>query len=338
MKYAAVMTAVLLYGCLNNDGDDETAHFIYECVHLEADYACVNPDYFDYEGYGDGYEMDGVAVGSQFDMDYGCERMSTDNDYDESCYQGDVHVISAASNRVSDSGRFEVLESGLTPLVAVNGDEKAVDYMYVEAEVMTGIRFFKAGESVDDSIHDIDVSENTTSRLIGIPVGGGHFLRGTLVFECRVDGEEADSSADSVLVDCGTPGEITVSGVASGTATVTVSAGGVSEEIAVTVGPGLPDSDTGDDTDEEGDAGMGTDTETDVDTDTGEDTNDEETEVVDTDIDTALDTDVGTDTQTIPDMDGGVDAGPAEDTDTALVGDAGVPVDGGTGDAGPDAG
>jgi hypothetical protein len=328
-RYAPIVTMLLL-GCVNpfdDDDKDDEPHFIYECVDSQADYACINSDYYDYADHmGSGYVMEIIALGSRFDIDYGRERSSAD-DYNNTYYhggnysEGGVRVISASTGRVSSGTSFEAVTPGLTALIAVNESEEVIDHMYVSVEPVTDVHFYLDGDSPVGDTDGFELAEGESITIRGRTVGGATYLRGTPTYECQV----AQDSAVHLGINCTNPGAIEITAESAGMTTLRIGTGEIVEEITVTVVPGSGDNGT--------DTGVDTETDTGTDTDTYQDSDTEPDDAgVDAGIDTEQDTGTDTDTHHGTDTglsDAGIDAGVDTDMETDPPKDSDAPLDGG---------
>lgn len=336
-RYAPIVTTLLI-GCVNpfdDDDKDDEPHFIYECVDSQADYTCINSDYYDYADHmGSGYVMELIALGSRFDIDYGRERASsTDENYSPYYHggnysEGGVRVVSASTGRVSSGSSFEAVTPGLTALIAVNESEEVIDYMYVSVEPVTDVHFYLDGDSPVGSTDEFELAEGESITIRGRTVGGATYLRGTPTYECQV----AQDSAVHLSINCTNPGAIEITAESVGMTALRVGTGEIVEEITVNVVPGNGDNET--------DTGFDTETDTGTDTDTYQDS---DTEMDDAGVDGGIDTEQGTGTDTDTDThhgtdtglsDAGVDAGVDTDMETDPPEDSDTPLDGGLEDVG----
>lgn len=319
LRTLAFLVVALPTGCDSPFDDDglTSPEFIYLCVDHQADYSCVEPEYYDYITYlGAGVVLESVALGSQINFVYGIKESASERGYYYSPPEEVAQVVSAYTARLSAGPPFTALAPGLAPLVAVNGEGRAVDYMYVSVESPTELRLFPDGQPASGGVSDISLAEGESAVLRGRVLNGATYLRGTPIYECHLGDGTTEPTVSPVDVDCTVPGVIAITAVSEGTTTLRVGTGGVTQELPVTVLPGVdtggPDAggeDAGTDS-EVADGGMGD--------DGGEDS-------------TETDPLYGTDTALL-------DAGVVEDTDTFGVVDGGTDMDGGQdgGDASED--
>ncbi len=311
----AVLLAALLSGC-DSIFDDEQAspEFIYQCVDSQADYACVDPGYYDHVVHmGDGIVLQSVALGSQFNVVYGVKQSESEYGYYYHSPEEYAEVVSAYTARLSSGQPFTAVAPGLAPLIAVNGAGHAVDHMYVSVEPATELRLFPDGQSDSGSVGYLELTAGDSAILRGRVQNGASYLRGTPVFECSKGEGVSDPAESPVEVDCTVPGIVAITAVSEGTMTLQVSTGGATQAITLTVSPG---SDAGGP-----DAGGIEDAGTNSDTDT---------HLADTGVEDDGGTDIQPETDNLPGTDTDfLDGGVGTDTDTLGLEDAGADMDGG---------
>ncbi len=352
----APISAMLLLGCDDLLGDDETSvepRFIYQCVDRDADYACIAPGAYD-DGYARlGDALGSVALDSRFDLGYG--RPYTDpepytdgyyEDYEDGYYeyyygggyspQSDVYVVSSSNARVTTGSAFTAIVPGLTAMIAVNGSDEVVDYVYVSVEPVTDFQIFEDGEDPEQNLAELELTEGESVILRGALYSKEEHLRGTPSYECSIKPGPGGVVFAHVSVNCKSLGAIEITAESEGVSTIQIETSGVVKTLTVNVLPGVDsdDADAGLDTEADagpgldsdtsfGDAGMDGDTDTDVDADT------------DTDVDTDTDSDVDTDTDTdVDSYDAGADAGADVESATDSSDNVDTGADAGVGDAG----
>jgi hypothetical protein len=217
-------------------------YFSYWCLDVDDDYACHGSETSHLEGM-----SRKIAVGAAFDVEFAVDE--------ESEHAGLATTpLSASPSRLEETmdGNLRLLVPGFTALIMIDWRDRAVDFYHLTGAAVAALEIFTEGSFWQDEelVEDLALEQGAAASLHAVPLDDdGDSLAGTLEYTWSVDDATVIEIVES---ERGRRKEIVA--LAPGEVTLTISAGGVSAEVEVTVHEA---ADAGTDTETETDGGIG---------------------------------------------------------------------------------